>query len=85
MVKPGARRTRWAVGALCLPIVFIVAACKPEEPSLIKGDIDGAQVRFEQDRPLADNVANRHCAQFGRVARFIGSGEDTGFYECDLR
>jgi len=76
--------TRWRLLALTAAAVAL-AGCKTEEPFLVKGDINGAEVRFEQDRALADNVANRHCAQFLRVARFLGASEDTGFYECDLR
>jgi hypothetical protein len=56
-----------------------------EEPYLVSGDINGAEVRVESARALADNIAERHCAQYNRTARFIGKAPDTAYYECDLR
>ena len=56
-----------------------------EEPYLASGDIKGAEVKYETNRALADNVAQRHCAQYNRIARFVGKGPDTAYYECDER
>jgi len=82
---------RWAtratrVAALCAALCAI-AGCgtMKEEPFLVEGDANGAMVRYSSDRALADNVAERNCAQYGRVARFIGRSVDTANYECDLR
>jgi hypothetical protein len=74
------------VAALCAALTA-VAGCgtMKEEPFLVDGDANGATVRYGSDRALADNVAERHCVQYGRVARFIGRSTDTANYECDLR
>ncbi|HEY1795028.1 MAG TPA: hypothetical protein VGG57_02800 [Stellaceae bacterium] len=74
------------IAALCAFSV-LVAGCgsgmMTEEPYLKSGDANGAEVAFETNRPLADNIALRHCAQYNRVARFIGRGPDSANYECD--
>jgi hypothetical protein len=80
-----ARRTM-EIAVLCI-VLAAAAGCgsMTEEPYVKAGDINGAQVEFETNRALADNVAMRHCAQYNRVARFIGRGPDTAYYECDER
>jgi hypothetical protein len=74
------------IAALCAAL-SATAGCgsgiMTEEPYLATGDINGAEVRYGTDRALADNVAQRHCLQYNRVARFIGKAPDTAFYECD--
>ena len=76
------------IAALCAAL-SAVAGCgtgfMTEEPYLASGDINGAEVRYETNRALADNIALRHCAQYNRTARFIGKGPDTAYYECDER
>ena len=80
-----ARRTL-RIAALCA-MLAAAAGCgsgmMTEEPYLRSGDINGAEVAFETNRALADNVAQRHCSQYNRVARFIGKGPDSAYYECD--
>jgi hypothetical protein len=84
------RQTRRAlrIAALCAAL-SATAGCgsgiMTEEPYLASGDINGAEVRYGSNRALADNVAQRHCMQYSRVARFIGKAPDTAFYECDKR
>jgi hypothetical protein len=71
--------------AVLAPAVGCGSGMMTEEPYLESGDINGAQVKFETNRALADNIAQRHCAEYNRVARFIGKGPDTAYYECDER
>jgi hypothetical protein len=72
-----------ALCAMLAPAAGCGAGLMTEEPYLASGDIDKAEVRYETNRALADNVAQRHCAQYSRVARYIGRGPDTAYYECD--
>ena len=76
------------IAALCA-LLASAAGCgsgmMTEEPYLKTGDVNGAEVAFESNRALADNVAQRHCAQYNRVARFIGRAPDSAYYECDER
>lgn len=76
------------IAALCAALAT-VAGCgtgfMTEEPYLVSGDINNAEVRVESARALADNIAERHCAQYNRTARLIGKGPDTAYYECDVR
>jgi hypothetical protein len=74
-----------ALCAMLLPAAGCGTGFMTEEPYLVSGDIKGAEVSFETDRALADNIAERHCAQYNRNARFIGKGPDTAYYECDER
>ena len=71
--------------ALLSPAAGCGTGFMTEEPYLVSGDIDKAEVRYGTNRALADNVALRHCAQYNRVARFIGRAPDTAYYECDQR
>ena len=74
------------IAALCTmlsPAAGCGSGVMTEEPYLKSGDINGGEVEFETNRALADNVAQRHCAQYNRVARFVGKGPDTAYYECD--
>jgi hypothetical protein len=72
-----------ALCALLSPAAGCGSGIMTEEPFLKSGDINGAQVEVETNRALADNIAMRHCAQYNRVARFIGRGPDEAYYECD--
>lgn len=74
-----------ALCALLAPAVGCGTGMMTEEPYLKSGDRNGAEVAFESNRTLADTVAMRHCAEFDRVARFIGRGPDSAYYECDER
>lgn len=74
-----------ALFALLLTAAGCGSGFMTEEPYLVSGDIKGAEVRVETARTLADNIAERHCAQYNRTARFIGKGPDTAYYECDER
>lgn len=69
--------------ALLAPAAGCGTGFMTEEPYLVSGDIDKAEVRYGTNRALADNIALRHCAQYNRVARFIGKAPDTAYYECD--
>lgn len=61
------------------------AGCMHSEPFLDSGDVNGATIRtVPGDRSLADNLAQNHCAQYQRVARYIGGDSYTAQYECDL-
>ena len=71
--------------ALLAPAAGCGAGFMAEEPYLVSGDINNAEVRVETKRALADNIAERHCAQYNRTARYIGKGPDTAYYECDKR
>jgi hypothetical protein len=75
------------IAALCA-LLSSAAGCGTgltEEPYLKSGDINGADVAVESNFALANNVADRHCAQYNRTARLIGKGADEAFYECDER
>jgi len=74
--------------ALLCAMLSATAGCgsgMTEEPYLKSGDINGADVAVETNFALANNIAERHCAQYNRTARLIGRGADEAFYECDRR
>lgn len=71
------------IAALC--VVAAVAGCRTPEPFLTDGDVNSAVVSYVGDLAAATAVAQKHCGQYDRVARFIGSSVDHAYFECDLR
>lgn len=58
-------------GLFALAALMALAACE------VVGDADGVQVRYPRYQPLiAEIVAERHCAENGRVARHVATSEE---------
>lgn len=67
---------------LLLAVASLGAACALEEPFLLQGDANSAQVGFSRDLEGATRVAARHCAQYERVPRFLEAEENVAFFDC---
>lgn len=78
-----------AATALRLAALVLLCAgaggCMHSDPFIDHGDTDGVTINtVPGDRPLADNLARRHCAEYRRVPRYIGGDSFSAIYECDL-
>jgi hypothetical protein len=70
-----------ALVALCVG----AGGCFHADPFVDHGDAAGVTIKtVPGSRALADNLAQRHCAEYQRVARYIGGDAFNAIYECDL-
>jgi hypothetical protein len=58
------------------------AGCTPQVVAM-NGDANGVDVTYAGDLAASTDVARNHCAQYGRVPRYIGKGTDHVYFECD--
>ncbi len=70
--------------AACL-IALAGAGCMTSQPFIDEGDANHAEVDYSGDVAAATAVAQRHCAEFNRVARYTGSSGDHAYFACEAR
>jgi hypothetical protein len=58
------------------------AGCTPQVAAM-EGDANGVDVSYAGDLAASTDAARKHCAQYGRVPRYIGKGTDHVYFECD--
>jgi hypothetical protein len=68
--------------AAALAIGATVGGCTATHPFVRNGDANSVEITYGGDVAGTLPLARRHCAQYGRVARFLDAGGDVAAYEC---
>jgi len=61
-----------------------LSGCTAPHPFILKGDANSVEVSYGGDPASALPLARRHCAQFERIPRRVGGGQDLAVFDCVL-